>query len=72
MSQTKNMKEKQSLQDSHPGLPLEADGWNPAASLSYQISPCCGNAKLDINGLSGFEIELVVKVVALFVWVRDC
>jgi hypothetical protein len=30
MSQTKNMKEKQSLQDSHPKLSLEADGWDPA------------------------------------------
>jgi hypothetical protein len=30
MSQTKNMKEKQFLQDSHPELSLEADGWDPA------------------------------------------
>ena len=30
MSQTKNMKEKQSLQESHPELSLEADGWDPA------------------------------------------
>jgi hypothetical protein len=30
MSQTKNMNEKQSLQDSHPQLALEADGWDPA------------------------------------------
>jgi hypothetical protein len=29
MNQTKNMKEKYSLQDSHPELALEADGWDP-------------------------------------------
>lgn len=30
LSQTKSMKEKQSLQASHPELALEADGWDPA------------------------------------------
>ena len=29
MSQTKNMKEEQSLQDSHLELALQADGWDP-------------------------------------------
>lgn len=30
MSQTKNMEDKETLQDSHPELALEADGWDPS------------------------------------------
>ena len=56
MSQTKNMKEKQSLQDSHPELSLEADGWDPhlGGDMSFQY---IAQPEQDPNGRSELDYQ---------------
>ena len=72
MNQTKNLQEKQSLQDSHPELALEADGWAPVGFSFGQINLCNGNAISDTNGFPKFQIELAVMIDTLLIWVREC